>query len=419
MLRDLAPSPHRSIPIVRTLLLSVPLALPASAWAERMPAPEKIELSELPLRAEENPLTPDPMRRAAPWPVPFLAADATDEEKAAVPEDAGDVVPGRQGKGPWKLFEGTFAEDRCRAPRLSDDGSVALALCAGMDVSRPEDEHVVIVRNGELMRYRAAAAPLPGGASIDLSPDGSRFAVVVEEGGGGRSIHLVNLDKKVDVRLSGGWTDPGNAVVSADAEAVAFEAQVGRDRAIVVVHMEDGRAVVVERAPTDARVYGLDRKGRRVLFTTKVHGSQLLKVVDIDRATSMYVSSTKNDVTGAWMDQDIDSVFYSSRIGGLCALYWGNATSRRRIELFSDLETCPRVTGMDDAGRTVLFATMRGRQTLGWKLYDRKTREARYEVIEGCVDPYLSGSGTLMAVRCPTARAGEGVYLFRIPESDE
>ncbi len=166
---------------VRLLLLL--LLVPGLAFAERMAAPEKVEINSLPLKAEENTFAPDPMRRATVWPI---APAVEGEEAPEPPEGANAVVPGRIGKGPWRLFESTFAEDSCRAPRLNENAGVAIALCSGLDVSRPESEHIVLVRNNKLVRYRAAVAPVEGGATVDLSPEGDRFAVVVEEAGGGR-----------------------------------------------------------------------------------------------------------------------------------------------------------------------------------------------------------------------------------------
>jgi len=399
---------------VRMLLLL--LLLPGFAFADKMASPEKVEIVSLPLKAEENPFVPDPMRRATPWPVPPPAAEG--DEAVEAPPGANEVVPGRLGSGPWRLFESTFPEDSCRAPRLNEDAGVAIALCSGMDVSRPEDEHIVLVRENKLVRYRAAVAPVAGSATVDLSPSGDRFAVVVQEAGGGHSVHLVNLERGTDTRVSGGWRNPGNAVVAGDSEVVAFNAQVGRDEALVVVNLTTGVAQVAERSPTPARIFGLDSSGRRVLYSVKVHGHDFLRLVDLDRGTRLQVSNVKSGITGAWMDRDIDSVAWAAEIGGLCGLYWGNANSRKRVELRSELEGCFNVLGISDGGREILYAETR-RSGDVYKIWDRKAKADRYEVIAGCVEPSLSYDGSIMAVRCPRARKGPGVYLFKIPEPED
>ncbi len=398
---DPLPVESRSLRGMPLLLLL--LVLPASASAERIPGPKKSEVQEIPLRVSENQLHIDPMRRSTPWPGP------TDDKPAS------ELVPGRLAKGPWTLFEHTFDEANCHSPRLSRDGAVALAMCAGADISRPEDEHVFYVRHEVLGRYRNALAPDSGAVALD--GDGKRLALIVEEASGGRSVHLLDFEKDRDVRISGGWRDPHAPVLAADANVVAFSAKVGGDPAVVVVNLESNVALVARRNAEPVAVWGLDQKGRRVLLTSDTNDAAQLLLVDVEAAKTTILSNRKGAVTSAVLHPSGDAAGFGAELGGLGVMYWADIAGNKRTELSTSVTSRYTVLGIDKGRRQLLYKE--SGQEKPYRLYDRRKKADRYTVIKGCVEPAISEDGRLMAVHCPKARMGAAIYLFGIPEPED
>jgi hypothetical protein len=399
------PNPRsiRSFLCVPIALLLLALLLPATASAERIPGAKKSEVQEIPLRVSENKLHIDPMRRSAPWPA------ATDEAPAS------KLVPGRIGKMPWTLFEKTFSERDCHSPRLSRDGAVALAMCPGADISRPEDEHVFYVRHEVLGRYRNALAPDSGGVALD--GDGTRLALIVEEASGGRSVHLLDFEKDRDIRISGGWREPHAPVLAADASVVAFTAKVGGDPSAVVVNLETGKAVVARRNEEPVAVWGLDHKGRTVLVTSDTNDSAQLLLIDTEAQKTRVLSNRKGAVTSAVLHPSGDSAGFAAELGGLGVMYWADIAGGNRLELATSVNSRYVVKGIDKGRRQLLYEETG--QEKPYRLFDRRKKDDRYTVIKGCVEPTISEDGKLMAVRCPKARKGAAVYLFAIPEPED
>ncbi len=385
---------------VTYFLVALALLLPATASAERIPKAKPVEISTIPLKAEELKLQIDPMRRAKPWPA----------------SEGGGAVPGRIGEGPvWKLLEDTIDESKCRTPVLSRDGAVALVLCPGWDVSRPEDEHVFFVREGKLGRYRTAVAP--GTNHVALSADGKRFALVVEEGSGGRTVHLIDLEKGTDTRLGGGWNRPGQPMLAADADVVAFPARVGGDPSAVLVDLGANQAWLLERSRKPVSVWGINQRGRKVLITADTQDKAQLQLLDIDKSTSMILSNRKGAVTSAALHPSGDAAAFSAELGGLGVLYWADVSERKRDELLNSVDSRYTVLSLEKARRQILYSESGQEQP--YKLFDRRKKTDRYTVLKGCDEPALSEGGTLMAVRCPKARMGAAVYLFVVPEPEE
>jgi hypothetical protein len=389
-----------------------------TALAAGFPGPKPVELSgTAPLRLTETTYRADPMRRASKsWPV---QPSPEGEEPTPPPED--HTVEGRLGKGPWRLFESTFAEESCRAPRLDDDGTTSMAICSGLDVSRPDDENVILVQDGELSRYRfpVASLPEPEQTVIALGPDGLRFAVLTEEGGG-RTVHMVNLATGQDWAIAGGWRDPGNPVVASEADVVAFVAHMGRDLAAIVVDVRREEAIVVRRARSRLAVHGLSPDGRKVVLVGDTNDRAQLLLFDLDSSKMQVLSHRKSQVTSVAVHPSADGIAYGADVGGVCAMYWADVSGRRRVELMTSVESCFQIQGVDEARRSILYTESVGEERF-IRIHDRRRDERRYQVIKGCVEPSLSYNGALMTVRCPKARMGAGGYLFVLPppEDDE
>jgi hypothetical protein len=410
------PTSYPGVHLLRLLVLVGSLALTTSvAWAAGIPGPKPTDLSTVPLRTTETDFRADPMRRASKsWPV---QPPAEGEEATPPPEDA--VVEGRLGKGPWRLFEGTFGEESCRAPRLNEDGTTAMAICSGLDVSRLEDENVILVQDGMLSRYRfpVAALPEPETSQIALTDDGLRFAVLTEEGGG-RTVHLVNLETGKDYKIAGGWREPGNPVVASEADVVAFVARVGSDLGVIVVDVAAQEAVVVRRDRSRLSVHGLSPDGRRVVLVGDTNDHSQLLRIDLDNSKMQVLSHRKSRVTTVAAHPSVDGIAFAADVGGVCAIYWADVSERRRTELMSSVEECYEVLAVDASRRSLLYVLKDGdARTI--RVHDRRRDERRYQVIKGCGEPSLSANGRLMTVRCPKARMGAGSYLFVMPPPKE
>ncbi len=392
--------------MLRLLFVLIALTISASfALAAPIPGPKPTEFGYLPLRVVENDWRNDPMRRASKsWPV-------QEGYEAA----AADAVEGRIGRGPWRLFESTFAEETCRSPVLNADGTTSLAICTGLDVSRPEDENVVLVQDGVLSRYRypVATLPEPDRTEVALTPDGKRFAVMTEEGGG-RSIHLVNVESAKDWKVAGGWTEPGNPVVAADADVVAFVARVGRDQAVIVADVYAKEARIVRRDRSGLTVHGLSPDGRRVLLTGNTVDRAQLLLMDLDSSKMQQLTHRKSATTSVAVHSSLDGVAFTADVGGVCGMYWADVSDRRRVELMTSIDSCWEVLAIDEARRSILYLDDADEER-PIKIHDRKRDELRYHVIKGCTDPSLSFNGALMGVVCPKARAGAGAWLFLVP----
>ncbi len=381
------------------------LTAAGAAQAAKLQGPQEASVSELPVTLQEEAYFIDPMKRATAWPTPVV-------EGEEVP------IPGRAGEGPWRLYEGTFKEESCRAPRLSSDASVLLSICRGLDPSRPGDEHVVLLQGDRLHRYANPVAPLDvkGGATVDLSKDGNRFAVAIEEGGG-RSIHIINLETRTDTRLSGGWRNPGNPVLSPDVGAIAFTAEVAGRPAVVAVSIEDQKAWTAWHGGRRSRlaVFGVGAGGKRVLMTANRTTVDQLFLVDVGRNVYHDLSGDAGNVTSASLHDSTEAAAFTATIGGACGVFWVDLQGRKAKDFVGSVETCYENASLEETRRYVMFEeTSRDDRTV--KVYDRKKKTVKHEMPKTCQDATFSGDGQVMAARCQHNKWGWGIYLFSNPE---
>ena len=421
-----------------SFLLLIPALLPGTALADKIGSAEPMDLGELPLRAETEHLSLVTVREAYTAPVAEAAGATTaapevDAVEGAPAEEPASPAPAAEetileesdlsasppgailtGNSPWLYFDGAFAEGGCSHPRLSEDGFAALAVCSGLDGKNPGAEHVVIRRGYAIYRYPAALSP---GAVADLSADGERFAVLVDEGGS-RTVHLVNMMSRQDHRVAGGWREPGNPVVAGSVDAVAFEAQVGGKPAAVLARVgEDAGAWRAFRGGTGLTVREVTDDGGRVLVSAKVVDLTSLYLVDPARGIAFDLSGRKGDVRGADLHPSGEAAVFTSSIGGVCAIWWVDMTTRRRKDLISSVDGCFERVQMDSARRLVLYeeASTGPPPT---HVYDRKERGLRMTVPAGCADTVITGSGAFLAARC-TRRSGSAMFLLTVPEESE
>ena len=423
-------------------LLIVPALLPGTALADKIGSPQQMELGELPLRAEVEHLTLVTMREPHTAPGPedansTTAAPELDAVEGAAPAEASTPAPPAEeeeerilvesaemytsppgsmqlGPGPWLYFDGAFAEGGCSHPRLSEDGFAALAICAGLDDKNPRAEHVVIRRGYAIFRY---PVPVSAGAIADLSSDGERFAVLVDEGGS-RTVHLIDMMARQDHRVVGGWREPGNPVVAGEADAVAFVAQVGgKDGAVLAKLGEEPGAWRAFRGGSGVHVRELTNDGGRVLVSAKLVDLTSLYLVDPARGVAFDLSGRKGDVRGADLHGSGDAAVFSSSIGGVCAIWWVDMTTRRRKDMFSSVDGCYERVMMDYGRRFVVYEES-ANGVPPTHMYDRKDREVRTTVPKGCADTEITGSGAFLAVRC-TRRTGSALFLLPVPEESE
>ena len=380
------------------------------ASAARLKGPQEASVSDLPVELAEEPYFIDPMKRAKPWPAAPAVAEGEEDDS---------IVPGRAGNGPWQLYQGTFDESSCRSPRLSQDATVLLSICRGLDPSRPNDEHVVLLQDNRLHRYANPIAPLDvkGGATVDLSMDGNRFAVVIEEGAG-RSIHIINLEMRTDTRISGGWRNPGNPVLSPDVGAIAFTAEVAGRPAVVAVSLDDQKAWTAWHGGRRSRlaVYGVASGGKRVLMTANLTEKDQLFLVDVVHNVYHDLSGDAGNVTSATLHRSAEAAVFTSTIGGACGVFWVDLQGRKAKDFVGSVEVCYQQAKLEDTRRYVLYEQVNNAKERTVVLYDRKKKKTKQEMPATCHDAHFSGDGQVMAARCNHNQWGLGVYLFANPE---
>ncbi len=425
--------------LIRALVAAAVL-LPSAALADKIGGASEMELGELPLRAEAEHLTLVTVREAAaPLPEdagatsaapeqdvvegaaaePAASGDAgegaSDAPSAPIEETAATAPPGSllDGTSPWRYFDGAFPESSCTDPRMSADAFAALAVCAGLDKRDPRARHVVIRRGYAIFRY---PIPVYAGAVADLSADGNRFAVLTDENGA-RILHLVDMVERMDHRVAGGWREPGNPVVAGEANAVAFTAQVGGKEGAVLAHVggDEPGAWRAWRGGRSVDVLGITANGDRVLVRAKEVDLAALFLVDPRRQTRFDLSGRKGDVRDADLHPSGDNAVFSSSVGGVCAVWWVDLTTRRRKDLLTSVDGCYERVRMDTSRRLVMYeeASRNVRPTF---VYDRKSRDVRMQVPVGCTDTELTRSGAFLATRCTRDQRGAGLFIVAVPE---
>jgi hypothetical protein len=415
--------------ILASLLVVCLASVPEAAQADRLAGPEETEVDELPLRAEiehltlqtlREPMAPDSEGVEAGAEAPEIdQAEGTDAGEPPPSEAGSDSIaaapPGSMlsGLAPWRFFDGVVNEATCRAPRWSADGYAALAICAGLDRRNPRAQFVVVRVGRGVYRY---TVPVAEGveAVADLSTDGQRFAVLVSEGGG-LTVHLVDLAQRQDHRIAGGWREPGNPKIAGAAATVAFVAQVGGKEAVVVVSLEQGKAWRTWREGSKLRVDRLSEDGGRVLLAGKSVDLLQSWLVDVERAVRFEISGRKGDVVAADLHASGEAVVFSSSVGGVCAVWWADLTTRRRIDLFSSVEHCYGRVQLESNRRLVLYEAVHGRATLT-HLWDRKKREIRLSPPARCQRLQLTDDGLFLAGRCSIDERGAGLFVLPVPE---
>ena len=393
--------------LARSLVLFLALTLSGPASAAKLQGPQEATVGDLPVQFVEEPYFIDPMKRATAWPA------------VAIPPDGEELLlPGRGGAGPWRLYEGTFDEESCRSPRLSADGSVLLSICRGLDPSRPGDEHVVLLQENRLHRYANPVAPLDvkGGATVDLSQDGNRFAVAIEEGGG-RSIHIINLELRTDTRISGGWRNPGNPVLSPDVGAIAFTAEVAGRPAVVAVSIEDQKAWTAWHGGRRSRlaVFGVGAGGKRVMLTANRTAVDQLFLVDVARNVYHDLSGDAGNVSSATLHESTEAAVFTASVGGACGVYWVDLQGRKAKDFVGSVDVCYENASLEGTRRYVMYEEVaRGERFV--QVYDRKKKKVKEQMPPTCHDATFSGDGQVMAARCQHNTWGWGIYLFVNPE---
>ncbi len=400
---------------VAVLLLATPaLAAPT----DKLPAPTEAVVSEVALKLDVGPLVVDPLKYQKPWPVPFVEGD--DGDRSGGLGKKTDQLPdpkvqGRPGKGPWVLFEGVVPESRCRSPRLSQNGATVMAICAGLDVGRPEDEHVVAMRGGGVLRYHEPIFRLEGrGDEAEMSPDGRRIAVLAGVGGG-RAVHLLDLDERTDTRITGGWTEPRAPSVDAEVAAVAFTALVKGKPAAVVIDVEGNTAKVWKSAKA-IDVRGLGFRGARALVIAKPVDIAQAMLVDVSTAELYDLSERKGDVSSARMLPSGATATFTTRVGGACVVYQAELFRRVRREVVASVDWCFDRIFAEENSRFLLWDRVFTDGTKKVTLFDRRKKRIHWELYDSCDRATMSPDGRVVAAQCGNRKLPPAVYVFLVPD---
>ena len=406
----------RVLAFASVMLLAVSTAV--AQPSDKLPAATEAVISEVALKAAVGPFVFDPMKWRKPWPIEFLEDDDGDRSGGFGNKTAGlpdPKVQGRRAAGPWKLFEGTVPESKCRSPRLSQNGATAMAICAGLDVGRPEDEHLVAMRRGVVMRYHEPIFRLEGrGDEAEMSPDGRRIAVLAGSGGS-RAVHVIDLEENTDTRITGGWTRPMAPSVDADIAAVAFTATVKGKPAAVIVDIEAGTAKVWKSAKA-IDVRGLGAKGARALVIAKPVDIAQAMLVDVVSAELYDLSERKGDVSSARMLPSGTSATFTTRIGGACVVYTAELFQRRRKEVVGSVDWCFDRIFPEENSRFLLWDRVFPGGETKVTLFDRRKKRIHWELYDSCDRATMSADGRVVAASCGNSKLPSAVYLFLVPD---
>jgi hypothetical protein len=319
---------------------------------------------------------------------------------------------GRSGVGPWQLFDSDFDESGCRGPVVAGTADAVAVVCRGLDRKRPRDEHVVLLRGRRVERY---PDPVRENSAISISADGHRVALVSAEGAG--TLRLLDFDARLDTRITGGWASVRRPRLSGKGTAVAFAAVIDGEPAAIVVEDEAETATVAWRGGRRVGVEAIADDGARLLVRADPTGNLGLMLVDTTRGLSLDLAARKGDVAAAVLHRSADSAVFVTRVGGVCAVFWVDLTTRRRTDLTGTAEACFTAVDLDDQRRFLLYerTDSKSRSVL---LHDRRTRRDWTTLPRGCSEATLSGDGYYVAARCTQDPRGRGVYLFAVPQEN-
>ena len=393
--------------------LLVPVQL--SAQAGGMPGPRHADFSTLKVEVEaiddrfvvlrEQPAAPTVTE-------PSKGKKGKDAERHWVAQ-----FPGPEealgGSSPWPFFAGVFDEAGCHSPRLAAGARVAAAICGGKGNRGPRVEYAV-VREGKGVRlYRVPVASV--GDALALSADGRSLAVVVDEDGE-NVVHVVDLRNNRFLRVRGPWAEPQHVFLSRGGGVLALGATIGRFRAVVLVNLAEKTAVQGWPEGGDAALLGLSDDGSRLLVRNKRIDFEEVFLVDPARGVIFDISERSGEVISAALHGGASQIVFSAEIGGACGLYWADLVIRRRSSILGSIEDCYGATQIDRERRFLLYEQRRGRERLGLRLKDRRSRraEAHMELPKSCEDPFLDAGGRYLAAYCEEGEREAGLFLFSI-----
>jgi hypothetical protein len=405
--------------LVGACLITLGLGASAAVAAppSKLPAPTEAVVAEVALKIQSGPFVFDPMLYRKEWPLLFVPEDDGDRRGGLGKKTDGlpdPKIQGRLGVGPWKLFEATIPESGCRSPRLSHNGSTVMAICSGLDVGRPSDEHVVVMRKGVVMRYHEPIFRLEGrGDEAEMSPDGRRIAVLAGVGGG-RAVHILDLDEMTDTRITGGWAKPMAPSVDADIAAVAFSATVGGKPAAVVVNVDDDKAVAWRGAKA-IDVRGLGFRGTRALVIAKPVDLSQAMLLDVSSSELLDLSERKGSVSSARMLPSGATVAFTARVGGVCVVYQAEIGRRLRREIVGSGEFCFDRIFPEENGRFLLWDRVFSGGSAKVTLFDRRKKKIHWELYDSCDRATISADGKVVAAQCGNRKLKSAVYLFMVP----
>lgn len=375
--------------------------LPSSAAAERVardryapPGTLELEWRSAPLSAQllhDDPRIPD--------------AEGRFPEHPALPA------------APARLFSGVVAEERCRSPILSADGWGRAALCELGTKKAPAARWVV--RGGARIDALPHRPPVGAGPHTFALAQHDATAALIAAEGSTLGVHLLDLRGRTDHQVVGAFTDPTSIRISGDGRTILFVATVGRSRAVLHVELGAPRATIL---CTGRRVgvASLSDDGKNALVFGEGMGFRQAWLVDLQGGARLDLSGKKGDVVDAALHPTADAALFSSRVGGVCAVYWIDLGLRRRDELVPGVEACFERVGMDGTRRLAWFVAhekpSRGPERRTVTVFDRKTGGPFTPVPAGCEEPVIDERGRLLAARCG-ADPGPGTWILPLPEA--
>ena len=386
------------------LLLSLVLLPTAAAWADRSGKAEPFTVETLPVVAGRERMEVAVLHEDPP------AAPLAEGEKPA---------PRFLPTAPTRLFGGTVDETRCRLPQVSADGWSFAALCSGVHPKHREGEYLVARTAGAIVRVPVELAPGLGLDGFHMDSTG-RFLGVVARESGTNTVLVLDLHDRVLHRWSGGFHDPVAVRVGRGGVRVAIGAEIGRSQAVLVVTDGSGVAQVASRGSA-SRLLDVADDAAQVLVAEGGGAFVHARLVDVSSGVMWDLSGRKGDVVQGSLDPRAQTAVFSSRIGGVCAVFGVDLVARRRDELVPGVDHCFDFTSVDgELGRYAWVERGRPRgaaaEVVQVAVWSPKGHGVFFRPPAGCVEPTLAAAGRLLAVRC-FAEPGVATWLLPLPES--
>jgi hypothetical protein len=294
----------------------------------------------------------------------------------------------------------------CRSIRSDGRALTVAMVCA----DAAGDERLLVVYQGVILRF---PRPLVRGSSIGLSDDGVRVAAVMQEEGGA-VLHLLDLHRTRDIIVLG-LDQPDDPALAGAGTAVACTAQVGGERHVVLVDLDDSLARVLSAGHTQVVTGAIAANGRRTVYRGQIEGQEDYYLVDVDRKVRFNISDSDGTTTAVDVSQHGDVVAFVSRFGGAMGVFTADINNRKVLNRSGAFQPLGEVFLSATGSR---FAVVRTGVAEALEVWDTDGRHT--EQVSTIVDEFdaldMSSDGLFVTALCPyQGRRAAAVRIYPLP----